>query len=67
MVRDGESTSRPTWPTVRSFTHFSEAINEIIDARVWAGIHFRHADEEGETIGIRIANFRQRNYFQPVD
>ena len=53
--------------TVRTFDRFSEAIDEIIDTRVWSGIHFRHADEEGQGIGIRIANFRQRNYFQPVD
>jgi hypothetical protein len=53
--------------TVRSFDRFSEAIDEIIDARVWSGIHFREADEQGETIGIRIANFRLRNYFHPVD
>ncbi len=53
--------------TVRTFDRFSEAIDEVIDARVWSGIHFRHADEQGQGIGIRIANFRQRNYFQPVD
>ena len=29
----------------RSFTHFSQAIEEIDDARVWSGIHFRSAPE----------------------
>ena len=45
----------------------SQAINEIVDARVWSGIHFRLADEAGQVIGVQVANFRQRNYFQPVD
>ena len=31
----------------RSFTRFSQAIDEIVDARVWSGIHFRSADEQG--------------------
>ena len=53
--------------TTRSFTRFSQAINEIVDARVWSGIHFRLADEAGQVIGVQVANFRQRNYFQPVD
>jgi hypothetical protein len=50
----------------RSFTHFSQAIEEIVDARVWSGIHFRSADEQGETIGKRVAKWRNRHFFQPV-
>jgi hypothetical protein len=50
----------------RSFTHFSHAINEIVDARVWSGIHFRTADEQGERIGQQVARWRQRHYFHPT-
>ena len=53
--------------TTRSFTRFSQAINEIVDARVWSGIHFRLADEAGQGIGVQVANFRQKNYLHPVD
>ena len=53
--------------TTRSFTRFSQAIQEIVDARVWSGIHFRNADEQGRVIGVQVANFRQKNYFQPID
>ena len=35
----------------RSFTRFSQAIDEVVDARVWSGIHFRNADEQGAKIG----------------
>jgi PAP2 superfamily len=47
----------------RSFDRFSEAIEEIIDARVWSGIHFRNADVQGERIGRDIAKWRQHHYF----
>jgi len=50
----------------RSFTRFSDAIEEIVNARVWSGIHFRNADEQGEKIGRKVAKWRDRHYFQPV-
>jgi hypothetical protein len=50
----------------RSFPSFSAAIDEVIDARVWSGIHFRLADEQGARIGRKVANWRQHHYFQPV-
>lgn len=49
----------------RSFTRFSQAIDEIVDARVWSGIHFRTADEHGERIGKQVARYREQNHFQP--
>jgi hypothetical protein len=52
--------------TSRSFERFSEAIKEIIDARVWAGIHFRTADVQGAVMGKKIANILEKNYFQPM-
>jgi hypothetical protein len=50
----------------RSFTRFSQAIDEVVDARVWSGIHFRTADEQGAKIGRQIARWRERQYFQTV-
>jgi hypothetical protein len=50
----------------RSFTRFSQAIDEVVDARVWSGIHFRKADEDGATIAKQIAKYRHRNYFGAV-
>ncbi len=49
----------------RSFTRFSQAIDEIVDARVWSGIHFRTADEQGERIGKHVARYREQHYFEP--
>jgi hypothetical protein len=50
----------------RSFSRLSQAIDEIVDARVWSGIHFRTADEQGHRIGRSVAGYRQGRYFRPV-
>ena len=50
----------------RSFTRFSGAIDDVLDARVWSGIHFRNADEQGARIGRQVAQFRRQHYFRPV-
>jgi hypothetical protein len=42
---------------------FSQAIDEIVAARVWSGIHFRIADEHGEKIGRQVARYRKQHYF----
>jgi hypothetical protein len=51
--------------TTRSFERLSDALKEVIDARVWGGIHFRTADVQGAVLGKKVAHW-ERNYFQPV-
>ena len=53
--------------TTRSFDRLSEALKEIIDARVWGGIHFRTADVQGAVLGKKVSHFLRKNYFQAVD
>jgi hypothetical protein len=50
----------------RSFTRFSQAIDEIVEARVWSGIHFHTADEQGAKIGRQVARWRERHFFKAV-
>jgi hypothetical protein len=52
-----------TW---RSFERFSDALNEVIDARVWSGIHFRTADMQGAVLGKKVAHYLEKHYFLPV-
>jgi hypothetical protein len=52
-----------TW---RSFDRFSDILKEVIDARVWAGIHFRTADTQGAVLGKKVAHYLKRHYFQPA-
>src|SRR6266700_4007447 len=41
----------------RSFTSFSAAQDEIADARILGGIHFRSACEDGRATGEKVANY----------
>lgn len=50
----------------RHFERFSEALKEIIDARVWGGIHFRTGDVHGAVIGKKVAHWLGKHYFQPL-
>jgi PAP2 superfamily len=47
----------------RHFDRFSEALQEVIDARVWGGIHFRTADVQGAAIGRKVARFVHKHHF----
>jgi hypothetical protein len=50
--------------TTRSYRSFSEAVDEVVDARVYSGIHFRKADEDGEEIGEDVARDALGRYFE---
>jgi hypothetical protein len=50
----------------RPFDHFSTALAEITEARIWAGLHFRTADVQSVGLGENVARYMVENYFQPV-
>ena len=50
----------------RSFTRFSQAEDEVVNARVYVGIHYRGTDRVSRTQGLRVANWAFKNYFRPV-
>ena len=52
--------------TTRSFERLSDALKEVIDARVWGGIHFRTADAQGAVLGKKVAHYLRKHYFQSV-
>jgi hypothetical protein len=47
----------------RSYDRLSAAMNEIVDARVWAGFHFRHSNEDGAKLGRRVSQFGAERLF----
>ena len=50
----------------RSYTSFSQAAQEVVDARVLLGIHFRFADEEARRLGERVAHWTFQKYLGPA-
>ena len=51
---------------VRSFKSFSSALEEVKNARVFAGIHFRSATDDGEKLGASVAEWVLDHAAQPV-
>jgi hypothetical protein len=51
----------------RSFRSFSSALEEVKNARIFSGIHFRTACDVGQQLGISVARFVLANKFQPID
>lgn len=54
-------------PDPRHYTKFSDLAKDVIDARVYLGIHYRFADTEARSQGRRVANYTFKNILQPVD
>jgi len=48
-------------PGTRSFSSFSDAIAEIVDARVFGGIHFRTSCLRANTLGSAVADYVSRH------
>jgi hypothetical protein len=60
------SATHATLGITRTYSRFSEAITEIRLARVYGGLHFMTADAQGATLGRKVADYRDANFFQAV-
>ena len=56
----------PAGPS-RQFSKFSAVRDEVVEARIYGGIHFRFADTAGRKQGEHIAQWTHGHYFQPVE
>jgi hypothetical protein len=60
-------TSGPPFPNIkRSYTSLSQAARESADSRIYAGIHFRSACEDGLVLGRKIGQRVAISYLQPL-
>jgi hypothetical protein len=50
----------------RTYHRFSDAAEDVVDARVYLGIHFRFADEAARTQGRRVADWTYNHFLLPV-
>ncbi|MGH7606898.1 MAG: vanadium-dependent haloperoxidase, partial [Gemmatimonadales bacterium] len=57
---------KPFEGITRSFTSFSQAAGESADSRVYAGIHFRSACDDGLSLGRRVGQRVTKLYLQPM-
>ena len=52
--------------STRHYKYAHDLVQEIIDARVWGGIHYRESDVKGATLGRKVAHWALQRYFLPV-
>jgi hypothetical protein len=49
--------------STRHYSHFTDVIPDVIEARIYGGLHFRTADVHGAMLGQSVANYVDRNFF----
>jgi hypothetical protein len=50
----------------RAYRRFSDAAQDVVDARIYLGIHFRFADTAARTQGSRVAEWAFKHYLLPL-
>ncbi len=65
-VNKGTSPAVAICTNPRTFDRFSEAAQEVVDARIWLGIHFRAADVDARDLGRRVAGWAFSNFLRPL-
>jgi len=50
----------------RFYTRFSQVSDDVVEARILLGIHFRSADEEARRLGSRVAHWTFQKFLRPV-
>ena len=63
----GITLSGPAGHPDRHFVSTDDIVEEIIDARVYNGVHYRTSVVRGARIGRKVAKWVAKHYFQPVD
>jgi hypothetical protein len=49
---------------VRSYERFSDALQEVIDARTYGGMHYRNSSRVGAAVGRQVARYALRHNFR---
>ena len=53
----------PGTGSTRHYSHFTDVVTDMIEARIFAGLHFRRADVNGANLGRSVADYVDRNFF----
>jgi hypothetical protein len=60
------SNTAPPSPAERTYTRLSDAARDVVDARIFMGIHFRFADTAALRQGRHVANWAFGHYLRPL-
>ena len=50
----------------RTYKHFSDAAQDVVDVRVYLGIHFRFADTAARRQGRQVAKWAYKHALRPL-
>jgi hypothetical protein len=53
--------------TTRNYKRFSDISKDVVDVRIYQGIHFRFADTEARSQARRVAGYAFGNFLRPLD
>ena len=67
LVVRGFNPATGNMDAVRTFTTPNALRNEIVDARVWAGFHYRFSGVAGVVLGRQVAKYDLRFAFRPAE
>jgi hypothetical protein len=67
MTFDVTSNAPQAVQKTRTFKRFSDAAQQVVDARVYLGIHFRFADTAARKQGGKVAEFVYDHFLLPLD
>lgn len=56
----------PALPSIRTYDKFNDIEKEIVDARVFGGMHFRHSGLNGAQLGRKVSKNLVNNFFRPI-
>ena len=60
------SNGSTTLDVTRHFDTVKEATDEVVNARVWIGFHYRFSAVAGVDIGTSVARWTLNRYFRPA-
>jgi hypothetical protein len=52
--------------TTQHFATVADVQQQVVDARVWLGFHFRNSVVQGEKLGNDVAQWELQRYFRPT-
>jgi PAP2 superfamily len=51
---------------VRTYDRLSDALEEVLDARIYGGMHYRNSTRIGANMGKQVSRFTTRHFFRPA-
>jgi len=50
---------------VKTYSRFSAALTEVLDARIYGGMHYRNSTRVGANMGKQVSRYTTRHFFRP--